>query len=309
MQDMIQAHTIRRAVGAQLLAPGLAPVVDADRYLDLPRVTPVEPVRTPRVGRHGPTSYAVRGAGEPLVLIHGVGLAKEIWAALADELARDHLVVSYDLLGHGASALPSEPTELRHYADQLLQLMVGLGLPVANVIGHSLGALVALEAALVCPQRIARVAAISPVFRRTPQQRGAVLERAECLLRGGGPQRSFEPTIRRWFGHPVPEALRPAADETRRQLSGTDPLGYARAYQVFATSDTVHAERLAALKAPALFMAAECDTNGTPAMAQALGDLVPGSECVVVPEAQHMLILTHRARVLGELRRFLKRGA
>lgn len=258
-------------------------------------------------GRLGRTAYTLRGEGPPVVLIHGVGLTREIWASLADELARDYQVLTYDMLGHGGSELPPDQARLSDYADQLIALLDGLGWASASIVGHSMGALVALETALSHPARVRGVVAISAVFQRTPEQRRAVLERAESLRRAGLAS-SVEPTIRRWFGDPVPGHLREAAAETLRQLSHADSLGYARTYQVFATSDDAHVARLESLKVPALFMTAEFDANSTPAMSQTMHRQVTGSACVVVPEAGHMLILTHRACVLAELRGFLQRA-
>jgi pimeloyl-ACP methyl ester carboxylesterase len=63
-------------------------------------------------------------------------------------------VIVYDMLGHGDSALPAADVTLRDYADQLAGLLNHLGI-AANVVGHSMGALVALEFALAHPERVA----------------------------------------------------------------------------------------------------------------------------------------------------------
>lgn len=255
-------------------------------------------------GKAGPTAYSVHGSGRPVVLVHGVGMAREAWAPQVGALARDHQVITYDLLGHGASDLPPQDVSLAHYADQLLALLDHLGVAAASIVGHSLGALVALEFALRHPQRTLRLAALNAVFERSPEQRAAVEARAATLMHAG-PAATVEPTLERWFGKPVPSHLVEAAEVTGRLLRTVHPQGYARAYGLFARADMAHAERLPTLARPALFLTGAQDQNSTPAMSQAMARRVPGATCVVLPEARHMMNLTHPEAVNQALLGFL----
>lgn len=255
-------------------------------------------------GKAGPTAYSVDGQGEALVLVHGVGMAREVWAPQVASLTREYKVISYDLLGHGDSDVPSEGVSLADYAGQLLALLDHLEIPAVNVVGHSMGALVALEFALAHPERTLRVAALNAVFDRTAAQREAVQARA-TTLQGMGPGATVASTIDRWFGTPVPDELREAANLTARLLREVDPVGYARTYQLFASSDRVHASRLPSLDKPVLFMTGEGDPNSSPQMSQAMARLVPGARLEVLPDARHMMTLTHAQCVNDALRAFL----
>src|SRR5215211_8057360 len=55
--------------------------------------------------------YTDHGAGDPVVLVHGFSNRLELWttAGLAQELTRDHRVITFDLRGHGRSAKPHDP--------------------------------------------------------------------------------------------------------------------------------------------------------------------------------------------------------
>jgi pimeloyl-ACP methyl ester carboxylesterase len=53
------------------------------------------------------TSYLATGQGQPVVLIHGVGLNKEMWGGQIVGLATQYRVIAYDMLGHGASPRPA----------------------------------------------------------------------------------------------------------------------------------------------------------------------------------------------------------
>ena len=58
------------------------------------------------------TSYLATGQGQPVVLIHGVGLNKEMWGGQVVGLATNYRVITYDMLGHGASPRPAADTPL-----------------------------------------------------------------------------------------------------------------------------------------------------------------------------------------------------
>lgn len=251
------------------------------------------------------TAYTVRGDGEPLVLVHGVGMQHGVWAPQIDELARTHRVVAYDMLGHGGSPLPRADAGLGDYAAQLEGLLDHLGIPAANVAGHSMGALVAIEFALRHPSRTLRLAALNAVFQRTPEQRAAVQSRAAALNQAGV-QATIGNTIARWFGDPVPAALQSMAANVAGYLRDVQPEGYARTYRLFASSDEAHAGRLHGLSMPTLFLTGEHDANSAPEMSQAMGQAAPHASVEIIPGERHMMNVVAPDAVNQSLRRWLE---
>lgn len=252
------------------------------------------------------TAYATLGSGEPLVLVHGVGMQQGAWAPQIAALSRTHRVVVYDMLGHGASRLPQPDATLADYAQQLAALLDHLDIAAANVAGHSMGALVALEFALRFPARTLRVAALNAVFQRTPEQRRAVQERASQLHQVGVAA-TIDSTLARWFGDPVPAPLEAMAQEVGGYLRNVQPAGYAHTYRLFASADEAHAGRLHQLDMPTLFLTGEHDANSSPAMSQAMGREVPHAQVEVIPQARHMMNITTPAAVNQSLQRWLAR--
>lgn len=237
------------------------------------------------------TAWRRYGHGAPVVLIHGVGMAKEVWTPQVNDLAADFDVLVYDMWGHGQSALPEGPLALGQYAQQLLDLIDMLGLPQVRVVGHSMGALVALEFALEHPSRCAGVVAMNAVFSRSEEQRFLVRQRASELLRHGT-QANLDDTLRRWFGSPGNPDTAMAEALSRKMLQEVNHQGYATAYQVFATADAVHAARLPSLQPPALFFTGELDPNSTPAMSYEMARLAPRAAAHVLKGSRHMMSLT-----------------
>jgi len=92
--------------------------------------------------------YFVAGAGEPVVLLHGLGGAASNWVEIAPALARRRRVLVPDLPGHGRSApLPAAPN-LNAFADRIASIAEREAMLPVPVIGHSAGALVGLRLAL-----------------------------------------------------------------------------------------------------------------------------------------------------------------
>jgi flavin reductase (DIM6/NTAB) family NADH-FMN oxidoreductase RutF/pimeloyl-ACP methyl ester carboxylesterase len=267
---------------------------------------PSEPFRV-RHGLRGESSATTglrAGKGEPVILVHGVGMAAEIWGPQIEALSPRYDVIAYDMLGHGGSALPPHDVRLSDYADQLLAVMDGLGIARAHLVGHSMGALVVLEFALAHPDRILSIAALNAVYCRAPEQRSAVEARAAALERDGHLD-TIDATIARWFGDPVPERTREAAATTRRLLGAVDPRGYQRTYRLFASADEAHRGRLTQLRVPSLFMTGADDPNSTIEMSRVMAAEARNGRCEILSGERHMMSLTAPEDVNKRLLGFL----
>jgi pimeloyl-ACP methyl ester carboxylesterase len=264
-------------------------------------------------GMAGGTRYSLYAsrAGEPgetVVLIHGVGMNHSVWAPQVDALTAKFPVLAYDMPGHGESALPSAAPTLAEYATQLATLLDTLKIGRVHVVGHSMGALVALEFALTHPARTSSVAALNAVYDRTPEQRTAVMSRASTLDASAS-DAGVDATIERWFGVPVPQHLAAAAQDLRTLLLTVNPAGYARTYRLFASSDGAHVGRLASLDMPALFLTGELDPNSSPAMSEAMAAATPHGRAEIIDGARHMMNVTDPERVNERLVAFLTKAS
>ena len=234
------------------------------------------------------TSYLATGQGQPVVLIHGVGLNKEMWGGQVVGLATNYRVITYDMLGHGASPRPAAGTPLLGYADQLLELLDHLGLPEATVIGFSMGGLVARAFALHYPDRLKSLVVLNSVFNRSPEQRAGVIARTAQAAEHG-PDANAEAALSRWFSREYQAANPAQIAALRETLAGNDPQGYLTTYELFATQDMYRADDLKHLRAPTLVATGELDPGSTPEMARQLADRIPGATVAVLAEQRHMM--------------------
>ena len=90
-------------------------------------------------------AYLDEGAGDVLLLIHGIGGSSDCWRAVVHKLAARHRVIAVDLLGHGRSDKPRGDYSLGAFAVWLRDFLDALNIAEATVIGHSFGGGVALQ--------------------------------------------------------------------------------------------------------------------------------------------------------------------
>lgn len=234
------------------------------------------------------TAYLATGQGPAVVLIHGVGLNKEMWGAQFVGLAPHYRVIAYDMLGHGGSPRPPGDTGLEGYARQLLELLDHLQIAQATVIGFSMGGLVARAFALEYPTRTQRLVVLNSVFNRNPEQRAGVRERTAQAAEHG-PDANAEAALGRWFSREY-QAANPAQIAALRQtLAANDPRGYLTTYSLFASEDMHRADDLHRIEVPTLIATGELDPGSTPQMARELAARIPGAQVVVLDEQRHMM--------------------
>jgi pimeloyl-ACP methyl ester carboxylesterase len=99
---------------------------------------------------------ALREDRTPVALIHGLGANLAFWyLGAAPQLGADRTILMHDMRGHGASSMPPAGYDLDQLAEDFRQLLDGLNIPRAHVVGHSHGARVAMAFALAHPDRTA----------------------------------------------------------------------------------------------------------------------------------------------------------
>jgi len=135
----------------------------------LPLVRPERPdwnpslsLQTVRVEAHR-LCYAVKGGGEPIVLIHGYGAGMWVWEKQMDVLAKDYQVFAIDLPGHGFSDRPKIEYTPETYVRSLKGFMEGVGIEKAVLIGNSMGGGIAWGMAVSFPERVEKLILIDAV--------------------------------------------------------------------------------------------------------------------------------------------------
>ena len=142
--------------------------------------------------------FSVEGSEPPLILIHGIGAARNTWAK-AMPILRDHFtVVTYDLRGHGDSPMPAGEFGLDELVADLERVRERSGFEQAHFAGHSLGGMIGPAYALKYPDRVLSLGILSTAAFRTEEDSAKVFGVVNAMERDGIP--NILPTLTdRWF--------------------------------------------------------------------------------------------------------------
>jgi len=155
---MARLRWILSVLAAPFLRERSIPLVRPAQFDWNPSLSP----QTIRINGHT-IFYTVKGAGRPVVLIHGYGASIWVWEKQIEVLSQEYRVYALDLIGHGFSDRPRIPYTPETYIDCLKHFMDGVGIEKATLIGNSMGGGVAWATAILFPQRVDRLVLIDCV--------------------------------------------------------------------------------------------------------------------------------------------------
>ena len=233
-----------------------------------------------------------RGAGTPLLLIHGFTGRGTSWAGHAAAFARSFRVIVVDLPGHGRTATgDASRMTVERTADDLAAILRRLGAAPADVVGYSLGARIALRLAIAHPDVVRRLVLESPspgiadtVAR--DERRAADEALADRIERDGIP--AF---VAEWEAQPIfaTQAALPAARAARiraiRLANRPDGLAASLRGAGQGAMEPL-ADRLGEVRAPTLVIAGALDDRARP-RAESVAAGIPGARLAIVDGSGH----------------------
>jgi pimeloyl-ACP methyl ester carboxylesterase len=225
-------------------------------------------------------AWTEAGAGPPLVLLHGGGLASPMWRFLLPE-AGDFRVVAIDARGHGASTNPDGAFGYPAMAADAASVLDALGLGPAAVMGYSDGGMVALQLALARPDLVRALVIGGATHRFAATERYADGMEAYFGTRAAGalPEADLDAYAAAW-----PEAVERmtathagdgAPDYWRRLL--------AAAWPMWTAPTEIPEADLARIAVPALVVLGDRDEFFAVEEAAAPARALPDGRLVVIP--------------------------
>ncbi|MFI4982851.1 MAG: alpha/beta fold hydrolase [Nevskiales bacterium] len=231
--------------------------------------------------------YEVSSAGQPVVLIHGLGSSRRDWAPQVAEFSKNYQVVNLDLRGHGRSAKPAGPDRIDMLAADVAGVLQSLGVASAHMVGISLGGAVAFQFALDYPAMVRTLTIVNsaPTLGGTPQEAEAEIARRIGIVQQMGMRAIGQNIGANLFPKPEQAGLRETFVE---RWAENDPEAYIAATRCMLGWDVT--ARLGEIKRPVLVIAA--DQDYTPVAAkEAYIKLMPDARLVVIPDAHHAVPL------------------
>jgi 3-oxoadipate enol-lactonase len=235
------------------------------------------------------------GSGPPLALVHAGVADRRMWSELAAALAERHRVIRHDVRGVGESLPPSGPWS--HHTD-LLGLLDELLITRAHVVGASMGAGIAVEAALARPGAVASLVLVAPggaLFGEAPAAFRPIWAAEVDALDRGDLDAAVEINLRAWVDGPLRSA--DAVDPELRAFVGTMQR---EAFELPEWDEEQAPEhelsppasaRLGELSCPVLVVVGDADDPAILAVSERIAAEAPRARLVVLPGAGHMLSL------------------
>src|SRR5216683_1158652 len=110
--------------------------------------------------------YEIHGTGEPLILLHGGLGSTEMFGEIMPLLSSNRQVIAIDLQAHGRTADIDRPLSFAAMADDIAALIKRLKLGKADIMGYSLGGVLALRTAISHPEVVRNLVLVSTPFKR-----------------------------------------------------------------------------------------------------------------------------------------------
>lgn len=246
------------------------------------------------------------GEGPPVVFVTGVGVTHAFWEQQVGALVDSFRTISYDHRGSGGSSKPPSGYSVEIWAEDLRALIGALELDSPTLVGHGVGAHVALRYAATDPGTLANLVLVSgaPWFLGDREQQGGFSEDFWEQLKASWlrnrPQSELDLADAYYFHTDPGEAMRMAA----LQMALTWPLPvYLELGRTLPAVD--HRDALASIEVPALVIHGRHDEKNRYEGGVYLAEHLPNAELVTLEDSAHCPNLEEPRRVGEALRAFL----
>lgn len=232
-----------------------------------------------------------RGAGNPIILLHGFPTSSHLWSDVVPLLPPGYRVVVLDFLGYGRSDPPGDADlSLRGHAERLRALMDSLGIATATIVGHHLGGGVAQAFAAAYAARVERLGLLHSIGFDATVTGTLALTRAFLPFVRMLPPSAIHRLVRREMATWYADAYRGAhsIDQYLRPFSGRGARLLLRHLAALEPRETMAiANDLATLQMPAVVMSGREDRVVPSSVADRLASALPNATLDFVDDVRH----------------------
>jgi len=239
---------------------------------------------------------------DPLVFIHGVGLDHKMWDSQVNSL-KNSSIITYDLLGHGKTPYNKKRVTLDDFSNQLDYLLNFLKIDKINLVGFSLGSLIALDFASKFQSKLKSLTVIGTTYKRTVEQRALVVERFEQAKLN---KPISKQALKRWFTDRYLSNHPETYDQFIKILTkdGEEHLNFLKAYKLFAHHQD-NIDLIKKIKTKSLVMTGSYDSGSTVGMSKSLSDDLINSSFIEINNGKHLCSIECADDVNMNLKNFI----
>ena len=222
------------------------------------------------------------GSGKTIVLQHGFVGGGEYFGPLSANLARNYDVIATDLPGFAGSAHIPVPDTITEIAASLVDTVTELGVDRFSLLGHSLGSVTALQAALDYPDRIEKLILYGSTPSGTLPNRFETWEETISRIEAESIESMAAWIAATWF---VDGDKHPLYEFTKAAGAGASQEGAIRMIRASAPWDI--RDRLGEISMPTLVICGDSDRSTHPGLSYELWHGIPNAQLCVLPDCAH----------------------
>ena len=236
----------------------------------------------------------------PTIFIHGVGLDNTMWYP-QKEYFRNKSVIFYDLLNHGQSISGYRELSFTIYCNQLLNIINELKLEKINLVGFSIGALIAQHFTEKYYDKINKLVLIGSVYKRSNKQIETVQKRYREAVNG---KSITIDSIKRWFSEKYLDDNPQVYDFFYNLLENKKNEDFLPAYKIFVNSENYQIN-YSNFNIPTLVMTGENEVGSTPLMSEGISKEIKNSDLYIIRNAKHGATIEQAETVNKKIYKFL----
>ena len=254
------------------------------------------------------TSFEISGENNlpVVILIHGLGLSKDMWKEFIPNLLKSYKVITFDLFGHGKSDPLNATPDLDLFANQILELLLYLNITKAHLIGFSIGGMINRKFAVNYPSKVLSLIILNSPHKRDKELQKIVEKRAKLVFSEGA-LATLDDALKRWFTNDFRLVRTDVLTLVREWRKRVDEKSYAQIAEVLATGVKELINQEFNDRTPTLVITCENDSGSTPSMAVEIAKDYLYSDLVILPNLKHLGLLEAPVSFTNPILRFLER--
>lgn len=239
-------------------------------------------------------AHTVEGSGPPLVLVHGIGAARDAWRFMVPHLKAHFTVITYDLRGHGDSPMPDGEFGLQDLVVDLEALRQRLEIDAWHMAGHSLGGMIGPAYAHAYPDRVLSLGLFSTAAGRTDEDSAKVWGVVHAMEEKGI-ENVLGTLTDRWFTDDFIDQNPDLVERRLKQVISTDPDVFMNVFRIYAGTEMM--PWLHEVSHPAHIVTGEFDGGCNPRLNRLIDAALPDSQLVILAGLKHSILAEAGPRI------------
>ncbi len=242
-----------------------------------------------------------QGSGPDIVLVHGFLGSGKIFEPLTEHLARNFSVTTIDLPGFGGSydvTVPATVEDLSHMVAETIELS---GLMSCSILGHSLGAMIALEISLQRPELLKKMVLYGGCPDGYLPGRFETNQDSIEKIRSQGIETVAGDIAAQWFQRGKHDPMYPLAKAAGNHSNELGAIAHLKTWDHWKAR-----ARLGEVQAPTLIICGDCDRSTHPDLSIEMWKKIPDSQLFIAPNAGHVVHLEYTDEFSSMVEKFLE---